>query len=164
MPLIPQELCSDPEMHGSAFYPGMLCAGFPEGGTDACQVSLRAASRPTPTPSSADPRPRALSRVSPPRVTPGARWCVRTRPTGVSSPCEASSAGARAVATVTSRVCTPMWPTTWLGSVSTWLPDRPGTPLFLLGGSGMGGWLGPILDRKDVFQRRQSVSPAPGTE
>ncbi|XP_070273291.1 coagulation factor XII isoform X2 [Myotis yumanensis] len=37
VPLIPHGDCSDPEMHGNAFYPGMLCAGFPDGGTDACQ-------------------------------------------------------------------------------------------------------------------------------
>ncbi|XP_054424000.1 coagulation factor XII [Pteronotus mesoamericanus] len=35
--LIPRERCSSPSMHGAAFAPGMLCAGFPEGGVDACQ-------------------------------------------------------------------------------------------------------------------------------
>lgn len=39
MPLISQERCSAPDVHGTAFAPGMLCAGFLEGGTDACQVS-----------------------------------------------------------------------------------------------------------------------------
>uniref|UniRef100_G1PDW0 Coagulation factor XII n=1 Tax=Myotis lucifugus TaxID=59463 RepID=G1PDW0_MYOLU len=37
VPLIPHKDCSNPEMHGNAFYPGMLCAGYPDGGTDACQ-------------------------------------------------------------------------------------------------------------------------------
>ncbi|KAM5301709.1 coagulation factor XII isoform 2-T2 [Glossophaga mutica] len=37
VPLIPPERCSSPSMHGAAFVPGMLCAGFPEGGVDACQ-------------------------------------------------------------------------------------------------------------------------------
>ncbi|XP_045686188.1 coagulation factor XII isoform X4 [Phyllostomus hastatus] len=37
VPLIPPESCSSPSMHGAAFVPGMLCAGFPEGGVDACQ-------------------------------------------------------------------------------------------------------------------------------
>ncbi|XP_045432495.1 coagulation factor XII [Pipistrellus kuhlii] len=37
VPLIPHERCSAREMHGAAFLPGMLCAGFAEGGTDACQ-------------------------------------------------------------------------------------------------------------------------------
>lgn len=139
MPLIPHERCSSGEMHGAAFLPGMLCAGFAEGGTDACQVSLGARfapnparqvqtpgpGRPAPVPTSAEPRPRVPSCVSPPRVTLGARWCVRMKTKGVSSPCEAWSAGARAVATVTSRACTPMWPATWSGSRSAWLPDRP---------------------------------------
>lgn len=39
VPLISQERCSAPDVHGTAFAPGMLCAGFLEGGTDACQVS-----------------------------------------------------------------------------------------------------------------------------
>ncbi|XP_032192774.1 coagulation factor XII isoform X1 [Mustela erminea] len=37
VPLIPSERCSAPEVHGASFTPGMLCAGFLEGGTDACQ-------------------------------------------------------------------------------------------------------------------------------
>ncbi|XP_012577596.1 PREDICTED: coagulation factor XII [Condylura cristata] len=37
VPLLSQELCSAPHVHGSSFVPGMLCAGFLEGGTDACQ-------------------------------------------------------------------------------------------------------------------------------
>lgn len=42
MPFISQERCSTSEVHGDAILPGMLCAGFLEGGTDACQVSPEA--------------------------------------------------------------------------------------------------------------------------
>lgn len=62
MPLISSERCSAHDVHGTSFTSGMLCAGFLEGGTDACQVS-RWGLAPS-TRSSADPRPRALSHVS----------------------------------------------------------------------------------------------------
>lgn len=56
VPLISPERCSAPEVHGNTFLSGMLCAGFLEGGTDACQVSpspqdcLRTPSRAGPWP------------------------------------------------------------------------------------------------------------------
>ncbi|XP_004632509.1 coagulation factor XII [Octodon degus] len=37
VPFISLERCSTREVHGDAILPGMLCAGFLEGGTDACQ-------------------------------------------------------------------------------------------------------------------------------
>ncbi|XP_030744663.1 coagulation factor XII [Echinops telfairi] len=37
VPLLPRERCSASDVHGAAFLPGMLCAGFLQGGTDACQ-------------------------------------------------------------------------------------------------------------------------------
>uniref|UniRef100_A0A8C5K265 Coagulation factor XII n=1 Tax=Jaculus jaculus TaxID=51337 RepID=A0A8C5K265_JACJA len=37
VPFISLEQCSTSEVHGDAILPGMLCAGFLEGGTDACQ-------------------------------------------------------------------------------------------------------------------------------
>ncbi|XP_008576423.1 PREDICTED: coagulation factor XII [Galeopterus variegatus] len=37
VPFISLERCSAPDVHGAAILPGMLCAGFLEGGTDACQ-------------------------------------------------------------------------------------------------------------------------------
>ena len=64
MPLIPSERCSAQDVHGVSFTSGMLCAGFLEGGTDACQVSPWAGLVPSSTPSNPDSRPRALSHVS----------------------------------------------------------------------------------------------------
>ncbi|XP_069892583.1 coagulation factor XII isoform X1 [Dipodomys merriami] len=37
VPFISLERCSASHVHGDAIFPGMLCAGFLEGGTDACQ-------------------------------------------------------------------------------------------------------------------------------
>lgn len=68
VPLMAPGRCSAEDMHGPAFLPGMLCAGFPEGGTDACQVS-RAPLRALPRPS-VRPRPRAPSCVSHPHPHP----------------------------------------------------------------------------------------------
>uniref|UniRef100_A0A8D0GN72 Coagulation factor XII n=1 Tax=Sphenodon punctatus TaxID=8508 RepID=A0A8D0GN72_SPHPU len=37
LPLIPNEQCRSPEVHGTQITSDMLCAGYLEGGTDACQ-------------------------------------------------------------------------------------------------------------------------------
>ncbi|XP_030069071.1 coagulation factor XII [Microcaecilia unicolor] len=37
VPILSQEHCKSPELHGSRLLDGMLCAGYPEGETDACQ-------------------------------------------------------------------------------------------------------------------------------
>lgn len=49
VPLVSSERCSAPDVHGAAILPGMLCAGFLEGGTDACQVRTRARRAPSPS-------------------------------------------------------------------------------------------------------------------
>ncbi|KAM7323002.1 hypothetical protein ACRRTK_018507 [Alexandromys fortis] len=52
VPFISQERCSNADVHGDAILPGMLCAGFLEGGTDACQNCPP----PTPPPSHSPPK------------------------------------------------------------------------------------------------------------
>ncbi|KAK2118522.1 Coagulation factor XII [Saguinus oedipus] len=54
VPFLSLERCSAPDVHGASILPGMLCAGFLEGGTDACQ-------RPSLRSSGTNPRPTALS-------------------------------------------------------------------------------------------------------
>lgn len=39
VPLVPHEQCSSAALHGARVTADMLCAGDPDGGSDACQVS-----------------------------------------------------------------------------------------------------------------------------
>lgn len=39
--IISNEVCNEPFSYNGAVLPGMLCAGVPYGGVDACQVSSR---------------------------------------------------------------------------------------------------------------------------
>ena len=36
VPLVPREVCNDPDSYAGTIIEGQLCAGFPEGGTDSC--------------------------------------------------------------------------------------------------------------------------------
>lgn len=38
VPIISNEVCNSPDFYGNQIKPKMFCAGYPEGGIDACQV------------------------------------------------------------------------------------------------------------------------------
>lgn len=38
VPIISSEVCNSPDFYGNQIKPKMFCAGYPEGGIDACQV------------------------------------------------------------------------------------------------------------------------------
>lgn len=41
VPIISNEVCNSPDFYGNQIKPKMFCAGYPEGGIDACQVRAR---------------------------------------------------------------------------------------------------------------------------
>lgn len=39
VPIISTDVCNGPDFYGNQIKPKMFCAGYPEGGIDACQVT-----------------------------------------------------------------------------------------------------------------------------
>lgn len=92
VPIISSEVCNSPDFYGNQIKPKMFCAGYPEGGIDACQVRGTGGGQP-PEPTlqrrgqgNAPPLepwgPPARCPIPPTRVTVAAHSYVRTASQG----------------------------------------------------------------------------------